>query len=200
MTSREGGDGITKLRAACLTPWQLHRKPILRTKALAARDALSEAQRAGGGAGDRRARAAGRDQARHRRRRLFADPKRNRSMPLMQALAARGARLALPAITARGQSLIFRAVSSRRPAAARSARHSRAVAGRGRNPSRHRAGAAGGLRPLRPPHRLRRRPLRPHVGASAQIEGLSRDRARLFGARNRGRAGAVGTTCRSIMC
>ena len=88
--------------------------------------------------------------------------------PLMRALAAQGARLALPAVMARGKSLAFRAWSpgdrlmlgplgilEPSPAAAEL-------------DPRHHAGAAGGVRPRRPPHRLWRRALRLHPGAFAQ--------------------------------
>jgi 5-formyltetrahydrofolate cyclo-ligase len=83
-------------------------KADLRAKALAARDALGEAQRAEAA----QALAArglpvetkpGIVVAGYSPIRSELDP-----MPLMQALAAKGARLALPVITARGQSLIFR--------------------------------------------------------------------------------------------
>jgi 5-formyltetrahydrofolate cyclo-ligase len=83
-------------------------KSSLRTAALAARDALSEAQRAEAA----QALAArglpvetkpGTVVAGYSPIRSELDP-----TPLMRALAAQGAKLALPVITARGQSLIFR--------------------------------------------------------------------------------------------
>ena len=83
-------------------------KSSLRTAALAARDALSETQRTAAA----QALAArglpfeikpGAVVAGYSPIRSELDP-----TPLMQALAAQGARLALPVITARGRSLIFR--------------------------------------------------------------------------------------------
>jgi 5-formyltetrahydrofolate cyclo-ligase len=83
-------------------------KAELRTAALAARDALSEAQRAA--AAQALARRGlpvelvpGATVAGYSPIRSEFDP-----TPLMQKLAAEGARLALPVITARGQSLRFR--------------------------------------------------------------------------------------------
>jgi 5-formyltetrahydrofolate cyclo-ligase len=83
-------------------------KADLRTKALAARDALSEAQRieaaqAIAARGLPVETKAGAVVAGYSPIRSEFDP-----MPLMRALAGHGARLALPVITARGQSLIFR--------------------------------------------------------------------------------------------
>jgi 5-formyltetrahydrofolate cyclo-ligase len=85
-----------------------HAKATLRTAALAARDALSEAQRvAAAQALARRGLpvelAPGAVVAGYSPIRSELDP-----TPLMQKLAAGGARLALPVITARGQSLRFR--------------------------------------------------------------------------------------------
>src|SRR5471030_2708163 len=87
-------------------------KGDLRTAALARRDALSDEQR------DAAARAIavrglpieikpGAVVAGYSPIRSEIDP-----VPLMRALAARGARLALPAVTARGKSLAFRAWSA----------------------------------------------------------------------------------------
>jgi 5-formyltetrahydrofolate cyclo-ligase len=88
-------------------------KADLRTAALAARDALSEAQRAAAAAA-----VAERGLpieilpnmivSGYAPIRSEIDP-----MPLMLKLAAQGARLALPTVTARGQSLSFRAWSPR---------------------------------------------------------------------------------------
>ena len=85
-----------------------HSKSILRTAALARRDALSEAQRAAAAQAIARRGlpveiAPGAVVAGYSPIRNELDP-----TPLMQTLAARGARLALPVITARGQSLRFR--------------------------------------------------------------------------------------------
>ena len=83
-------------------------KSSLRTAALAARDALSDAQRAA--AGEALARRglpfeikSGAVVAGYSPIRGEIDP-----APLMRKLAGEGARLALPVITARGKSLIFR--------------------------------------------------------------------------------------------
>jgi 5-formyltetrahydrofolate cyclo-ligase len=83
-------------------------KSSLRTAALAARDALSDAQRAA--AGEALARRglpfeikSGAVVAGYAPIRGEIDP-----APLMRKLASEGARLALPVITARGKSLIFR--------------------------------------------------------------------------------------------
>jgi 5-formyltetrahydrofolate cyclo-ligase len=83
-------------------------KSSLRTAALAARDALSDAQRAA--AGEALARRglpfeikSGAVVAGYSPIRGEIDP-----APLMRKLASEGARLALPVITARGKSLIFR--------------------------------------------------------------------------------------------
>jgi 5-formyltetrahydrofolate cyclo-ligase len=87
-------------------------KAALRTAALAARDGLSREQRAAA-AQAIAARGlpfeitAGAVVAGYSPIRSEIDP-----LPLMQKLAAQGARLALPAVAARGQSLIFRAWSS----------------------------------------------------------------------------------------
>ena len=85
-----------------------HAKATLRAAALAARDALSDAQRvAAAQALARRGLpveiAPGATVAGYSPIRSELDP-----TPLMQKLAAEGARLALPVITARGQSLRFR--------------------------------------------------------------------------------------------
>jgi 5-formyltetrahydrofolate cyclo-ligase len=85
-----------------------HAKATLRTAALAARDALSEAQRvAAAQALARRGLpvevAPGATVAGYSPIRSEFDP-----TPLMQTLAAAGARLALPVIAARGQALRFR--------------------------------------------------------------------------------------------
>ena len=85
-----------------------HAKATLRAAVLAARDALSEAQRtAAAQAIARRGLpvdiAPGAIVAGYSPIRSELDP-----TPLMQALAAKGARLALPVITQRGQSLRFR--------------------------------------------------------------------------------------------
>src|SRR5216684_2895370 len=83
-------------------------KAELRTAALAARDALSEAQRAAAAQAIARRGlpvelVAGAVVAGYSPIRSELDP-----TPLMQALAIKGARLALPVITQRGQSLRFR--------------------------------------------------------------------------------------------
>src|SRR5665647_2255222 len=85
-----------------------HAKATLRAAALAARDALSEAQRAQAAQaiaqrGLPMELTAGAVVAGYSPIRSELDP-----TPLMQRLAAVGARLALPVITARGQSLRFR--------------------------------------------------------------------------------------------
>ena len=85
-----------------------HAKATLRAAALAARDALSEAQRAQAAQaiaqrGLPMELTAGAVVAGYSPIRSELDP-----TPLMQRLAAQGARLALPVITARGQSLRFR--------------------------------------------------------------------------------------------
>jgi 5-formyltetrahydrofolate cyclo-ligase len=92
-----------------LNPNSGHEKATLRAAALARRDALSEAQRAAAaqavaGRGLPVELAPGAVVAGYSPIRSELDP-----MPLMQKLAAAGARLALPAITVRGQSLKFRA-------------------------------------------------------------------------------------------
>jgi 5-formyltetrahydrofolate cyclo-ligase len=86
-------------------------KAELRASALAAREKLSDEQR--GAAADKLAKrglpfelAPGTVVSGYSPIRNEIDP-----APLMQKLAAQGARLALPAVTARGQSLIFRAWS-----------------------------------------------------------------------------------------
>jgi 5-formyltetrahydrofolate cyclo-ligase len=83
-------------------------KADLRAAALAARDALSEAQRADAAQAIARRGlpvelAPGAVVAGYSPIRSEIDP-----VPLMRKLAAEGAKLALPVITARGQSLIFR--------------------------------------------------------------------------------------------
>ncbi len=85
-----------------------HIKATLRAAALAARDALSEAQRAAAAQAIAKRGlpveiAPGTVVAGYSPIRSELDP-----TPLMQTLAAQGARLALPVITARGQSLRFR--------------------------------------------------------------------------------------------
>jgi 5-formyltetrahydrofolate cyclo-ligase len=92
-------------------PASHHTKQQLRAKALAARDALSDEQRAAA-AETVAARglpfelAPGTVVAAYSPIRSEIDP-----TPLMRQLASRGARLALPTVTARGHSLIFRAWS-----------------------------------------------------------------------------------------
>jgi 5-formyltetrahydrofolate cyclo-ligase len=86
-------------------------KQELRSAALAARDRLSEAERAAASQaiaarGLPFAVEPGNVIAGYSAIRSEVDP-----APLMQRLAADGARLALPAVTARGQSLVFRAFS-----------------------------------------------------------------------------------------
>ena len=158
-------------------------KADLRAAALAARDALSEKQRAAAAQAIAKRGlpveiAPGAVVAGYSPIRSELDP-----TPLMQKLAAQG-RAAGAAGHHRARPVAaIPGLACRRQVAAGIARHSRAVAGRGRNRARHRAGAAGGLRPDRPPHRLWRRALRPHAGASAQIEGFCGDRPRLRGAR-----------------
>ena len=85
-----------------------HAKATLRAAALAARDALSETRRAAAARAIARRGllveiAPGAVVAGYSPIRSEFDP-----TPLMQALAAKGARLALPVITQRGQSLRFR--------------------------------------------------------------------------------------------
>jgi 5-formyltetrahydrofolate cyclo-ligase len=85
-----------------------HAKASLRAAALASRDALSEAQRAAAAQAIAQRglpveMTPGAVVAGYSPIRSELDP-----TPLMQALAARGARLALPVITQRGQSLRFR--------------------------------------------------------------------------------------------
>ena len=85
-----------------------HAKATLRAAALAARDALSETRRAAAARAIARRGlpvelAPGAVVAGYSPIRSEIDP-----TPLMQALAAKGARLALPVITQRGQSLRFR--------------------------------------------------------------------------------------------
>ena len=143
------------------------------------------------GQGRRQARPADRDHARHHRLRLLADPQRDRSgSPDAGARRARRAAGAAGGDGARQVAGLSRLVA-RRQADARAARHSRAVAGRRRTRSRYHAGAAGGVRPARPSHRLWRRALRLHAGAFAQDEGDHRDRPCLRGAGNRGGTGVV---------
>ena len=86
-------------------------KADLRTAALAARDALSDKQRAAAAKALARrglpiAIAQGAVVAGYSPIRNEIDP-----FPLMRTLAAQGARLALPAVMARGKSLAFRAWS-----------------------------------------------------------------------------------------
>ena len=86
-------------------------KANLRAAALAARDAMSETQRAAAAQAVAERGLPIEISARHDRLRLFTDPQRDRSDAPDARLAAQGARLALPAVTPRGQSLIFRAWS-----------------------------------------------------------------------------------------
>jgi len=118
--------------------------------------------------------------------------------PLLLALAAKGARLALPVITQRGQSLRFR-VCMKATGCCRIARHSRAVAGRGRGRARYRTGAAGGVRPHR--HRIGygaghydRTLANLHKSKGFAAIGLA------FSARKWQRYRRCSTTCPWIMC
>src|SRR6185369_5140928 len=62
---------------------------------------------------------------------------------------------------------------ARRPADDGAARHSGAVAGVGGTDSRYHAGAAGGVRPRGPSHRLWRGPLRLHARPFAQVKAIT---------------------------
>ena len=166
-------------------------KADLRAAALAKRDALSDEQRAAAAQGLAKrglpvAITPGMVVSGYSPIRSEIDP-----VPLMRKLAAQGARLALPAVTGARQVAGVSRVVARRPADARTARHSRAVARRCRNDSRYHAGAAGGIRPSGPSHRLWRRPLRLHARAFAQGESHHGHRHRLRGAGNQGRAGVA---------
>ena len=154
----------------------------------------------GRGASDGQARPAVRDRAGHGRLRLLADPQRDRSGAL-DAQARRAGRKAGAAggDGARKIAGVSRLVA-RRPADAGAARHPRAVAGRRRTHSRYHAGAAGGVRPRGPPHRLWRGTLRLHARPFAQSEGHHGRRHRIRGAGNKSRFPRCRTTWRWIMC
>ena len=175
-------------------------KADLRTAALAKRDALSDKKRAAAAQGCRQTRPADRDHAGHDRLRLLADPQRDRSGSL--DADARGAGRAAGAAGGDGARQVagLSGLVARRQADARAARHSRAVAGRRRTHSRHHAGAAGGVRPARPPHRLWRRALRLHAGAFAQDESRHRRSALPSRRRKSRRFRRCRTTWRWIMC
>jgi 5-formyltetrahydrofolate cyclo-ligase len=110
--SEEGGDSEAAPDTSRLRPMPDHHDPhakaTLRAAALGRRDALSETKRAAAARAIARRGlpvelVAGAVVAGYSPIRSELDP-----TPLMQALAAKGARLALPVITQRGQSLRFR--------------------------------------------------------------------------------------------
>ena len=177
------------------------KKATLRAAALAARDALGDAQRAAAA------------QAVAARGLPFEiapgtvvagySPIRSEIDPAAADARARRAGRAAGAAGGRWRAAsrcAFRAWSPGDRLMLRAARHSRAVAGGGRDHSRHHAGAARGVRPRRPPHRLRRRTLRLHPCAFAQGEGRSSASALPLPCRKSRPFRRCRTTWRWIMC
>ena len=164
-------------------------KSTLRTAALAARDALpvAERRRAAQTIAMRRfpvPLGEGTIVAGYSPIRSECDP-----VPLMRSLAAKGAQLALPVVHAKDKELTFSEwrQGEQLVAGPFGILQPRVEAMSAR--SRYHSGAARGLRPPLPPHRLRRGLLRPHAADSAETAADHRRRHRFCGARSRGNPG-----------
>ena len=121
-------------------------------------------------------------------------------VPLMRKLADAGAQLALPVVQGRGQPLVMRAWTLRRAARLRRLGHPRADGRRAGSLSRHHAGAARGLRPAGPAHRLWRGLLRHDHRAHPRHEAGDRHRPRFCRAGGRQNSRPSPTTRPSTSC